>query len=427
MRILFVSSPFPNRVKEYLVLPSLEVCILSSLLKEKGHTIGLVDMKIERVEGAVLLQRTLDFAPDVICIEDEPKSHCCSKKIISLLREQFPDVKILIRGELPSFIPDTILERNPGLDAILRFTDDYSLLKIIDANFEPTALIQIPNIAFRKPDRQIVVTETRPIDYALDSLPMPDRRLYDIKKYLKRDIETIVKSSRGCPGNCLFCIKTRFEKFLLFSVQRFCDEIEELLDIGFRSFFFADDTFAFSDKRLDEFYQEVKKRDLKFRWTSNIRIKDINDYKLSRMKEIGAYRVFVGIETINSKTQQTINKNLHEELIREKLQLIKKYGLEFHASFILGNPGDTEDDLEATIRFVREVAPTLVTFNLIRVYPGLDLYTDPEKYGIVMDDPYWYESDEWSYKVVMGTKQLPPAVLEKWSRRCLWEFINGKQ
>lgn len=425
MKILFVVPPFPNRVKEYLVLPSIEVCILSSILKGEGHKVCLVDMKIDKVEEQELIKAVQIFEPDIVCIDDEPKTHCSSKKLIELLRKEFNTLKIAIRGEISTFVPNTVLQRNEGLDLVLRSSDDYSLLKVIRANFEDELLEHIPNIAFRNKSGNIIVTKMMDSDYSLDSLPMPDRRLYDIEKYLKRDVETIVKSCRGCPGNCLFCIKTKFEKFKVFSIKRFCDEIEELLGMGFQSFFFADDTFAFSDKRLKEFYDEVKRRNLVFKWTSNIRIKDINEFKLKKMKEIGAYRVFVGIETINAQTQKTINKNLNKELIKEKLALLKKYDMEFHASFILGNPGDTEEDLRATIEFVKEVDPTLVTFNLIKIYPGLDMYDNPKKYGLIMENPYWYESDEWSYKVVMGTELLPPDVLEKWSKQCLWEFIKG--
>ena len=41
-----------------------------------------------------------------------------------------------------------------------------------------------------------------------------------------------------------------------------------------------------------------------------------------------------------------------------------------------------------------------------------------------MDDPFWFEKDEWSRKCIMGTNQLPPEELEKWSRRMLFEFIS---
>lgn len=411
-------------MEHYLVLPRIEVCICSQILKDNGHVVNMLDMKIYQYKVSEYAGLVKEYSPDIVCIDDDPETHCNSKKLIKITRSVFGDnVKICLRGELASFIPDVIMQRNPELDYIIRYDDDYELLNIVNAMKNQDDFSRIYNIAYRD-SNDYYVTERRVSEYELDSLPMPDRKLYPIDKYLARDSETIVKSSRGCPGKCLFCIKTKFANFKLFSMRRFVDEIESLLKIGFKSFFFADDTFAFSDKRLKEFYDEVNSRKLRFKWTSNIRIRDINEYKLKLMKEIGAYRVFVGIETINSSTSSVINKNITEEMIREKVELLHKYDMEFHASFILGNPGDTVEDIENTIEFVKEIKPTLVTFNLIRVYPGLELYDRSDEYGMIMKDRYWYEKDEWASKVVMGTKQLPCDVLEKLSRRCLFEFIN---
>lgn len=424
MKILFVAPPFPGRVENYLVLPSLEVCIMSSILKNEGHVVEMLDMKINQYKVSEYEKLLYSYSPDVVCIDDEPKTHCNSKKLIQLTRKVYGrKVHIVMRGEIASFIPKVTLERNPEIDFISRYDDDYAIRDILHAIDHNLPFDTIDNIAYRD-KAGIYVNNVNCKKYDLDSLPMPDRNLYPVEKYLKRDSETIVRSSRGCPGKCLFCIKTRFAQFRLFSIKRFVDEIEELLNMGFDSFFISDDTFAFSDSRVKEFYDEVKERKLKFKWTSNIRIKDINEYKLQLMKEIGAYRVFVGIETINSETSNVINKKLTEELIREKTDLLHKYDIEFHASFILGNPGDTEADIESTIRFVKEIKPTVVTFNLIRIYPGLELYDRYEEYGMVMSDKYWYEKDEWASRVVMGTKDLPCDKLEKLSRKCLFEFIT---
>jgi len=388
--------------------------------------VDLLDFKIDNTNLNELPELLKGKNPDIVCIDDDPRTHCNSILIIKSLRDFYGrDLIIMMRGEMASFIPQIILERNLEVDYVLRYDDDYALLHIIESLEGKRKQSQVYNIGYRDIDGRIVITEVSKNGYDINLLPMPDRQLYDINKYLRRDSETIVRSSRGCPGKCLFCTKTKFSSFKVFSVSRFCDEIEILLSYGFASFFFSDDTFAFSDERVDDFYREIKRRDLKFRWTSNIRIYDINEYKLKRMKEIGAYRVFVGIETVNGKTSEALKKNMDIQLIREKVNLIKKYGLEFHASFILGNPNDTEEDIEASIRFVKEVEPTIVTFNLIKIYPGLELYNEPEKYGVIMDDPYWFEKDDWSYKVVMGTKDLPPDRLEYLSRKCLFEFIDA--
>lgn len=422
MNVLVIAPNFPNRIKEYLVLPSLELCIMAQILKDNNHSIKLIDMKINEYQLKDLDNVLPKRRPDIILLDDIPETHCNSKKIIVYLREKYGDkVKIGIRGELISFEPEMIMERNEELDFGLRYDDDYALLNYINHLDDPS---KVKNIVYRDKNNKIVVTERQINQYELDSLPMPYRELYDIKKYLRRDSETIVRSSRGCPGHCLFCIKTKMEKFRIFSMKRFCDEIEKMLSYGFKTFFFSDDTFAFSMKRLQEFKEELEKRNLDFKWTSNIRIKDITEEKIKLMKELGAYRVFVGIETINSKASETIGKNLQKEEILNKIKILKDNDMQFHGSFILGNPEDTEEDLENTINFVKEINPNIVTFNLIKIYPGLELYKNPEKYGMIMTDKYWFEKDEWTNKVVSGTKNLPPEKLEKWSRKMLFEFIQ---
>ena len=67
------------------------------------------------------------------------------------------------------------------------------------------------------------------------------------------------------------------------------------------------------------------------------------------MKELGAYRVFVGIETINKNASQIINKNLEPDFIKEKIAILKKYDIQFHASFILGNPDAADCFLSTNI------------------------------------------------------------------------------
>ncbi len=421
MRIQFVIPNFKNRTKEYLIIPSIEICIMSQILKDEGHIVNLIDMRINDYKSDDLRKLLKDFNPDIVCVDDIPDCHCYTKEILPIIKNNISaKSKLCMRGEIATFEPKMVLDRNPEIDFLLRYETDYVINEIVEYMENKRSIESISNIAFRS-DNQIILTEIKSVDLTL--LPLPDRTLYDIPKYLSRDSETIVKSSRGCPGKCLFCIKTKFEPFKLFSMSRFCTEIEALVSLGFKSFFFSDNNFAVSMTRLYEFANEIHNRNIHIRWTSNLRIIDITDEKIELMKKLGAYRVFVGIETLNSRTSENIKKNLSRKEIIDKLDILKKHKMQFHASFILGNPGDCEEDLQETLDFVKEVKPDLVTFNVIKIYPGLDLYNNPNKYNMIMDDSYWFEKDEWTKKVIMGTKQLSPETIEKWSKKMLYEYV----
>ena len=379
MNILFVAPSFPGRVSEYLILPSLELCVMSAILKDDGHHVELYDMKIKHhtVEDAPAYFRSICAIPDFVVFDDSPEVHYTTKSVLPYVRRIFPHTKIALRGEIATFSPISTLMRNTEIDFLLLNDDDYALQKVIRRLLlqEDDIYADVDHIAYRR-NGEVVISQSKGRQYKLDELPYPDRQLYDIDAYLHRDSETIVRSSRGCPGRCEFCIKTRMAPFGVFSMKRFVDEIVELQEMGFESFF------------------------------------------------LGAYRVFVGIETINVETSKNIHKNISPNIIREKIRILKKYGMEFHASFIVGAPGDSEEDLMQTVDFVREIQPTIVTFNMLKVYPGLPYYDAPERYNVIMPDPYGYESEEWTRKCVMGTRELPPETIEKWSRRMLFEFIS---
>ncbi len=46
MNILFIIPNYPDRVKSYIILPSLELAIISEVLRKKEHICELLDMKI---------------------------------------------------------------------------------------------------------------------------------------------------------------------------------------------------------------------------------------------------------------------------------------------------------------------------------------------------------------------------------------------
>ena len=83
--------------------------------------------------------------------------------------------------------------------------------------------------------------------------------------------------------------------------------------------------------------------------------------------------------------------------------------MEFHASLIVGNPGDTIEDLEHTSKFIRKIQPTLATFNTIKVYPGTPLYDNPDQYGILAEDMMWFENPDWNKRPPLPPPAPAPA------------------
>ena len=288
-------------------------------------------------------------------------------------------------------------------------------------------LPSVPGISFR--DREngaICVTPADPAVLELDTMPLPDRSIFDMRAYLERDYETVLMTARGCPSRCSFCSTTLMGRRYRFQgVQRVVDEFEELLDFGFSSFFIGDDTFAAHPKRTIEICEEIRRRGLEFEWTSNMRVLDARPEVLDAMAAAGAYRVFTGLETIKLESLQLIRKGTTPELIHRSLQRIASAGLQVHTAYIIGVPGDTEKDVLSTLDFIREVKPTVATFNTMEVRPGTEMFKYPERFGIHVPDRYWYETTSWTDQPACYTNTLTQEDIKRLVEHCYHDFCSS--
>jgi radical SAM superfamily enzyme YgiQ (UPF0313 family) len=268
-------------------------------------------------------------------------------------------------------------------------------------------------------------TPPTPPETHLDRYGQPDRSIFDMSAYLAYDYETVVMTARGCPSRCTFCSTTVAGRAARWnSPEHVVDEIETVLDLGFSSIFFGDDTFSGEPRRAVAICEEINRRGISFPWTSNMRAQDARPNVLEAMVGAGAYRVFVGFESVQESTLRLVKKGTSPARLYKTAGRIMSAGLELHASFIIGAPGDTPETLAATLDFIRLVNPTVATFNVMEPRPGTDVYLHPERYGITIPDPHWYETADWLDLPVAHTEAMSQEEIRDWVSRCYDEFCD---
>lgn len=419
--VLFIHPRNFDKSQRYLKLPSLEICQIAGVLKEAGYSYELIDLNINNIDISDSKKYIEVFDPKLVLIYGTENNHINLLKLAKICKKKFPDRLIGVNGSIVTFITEHILQ-NSFIDFVIRNTGENVLRDILANDCDTNKMTNIPNLSYKIDDH---IYENNSQYLQLESLPMSDRVVYDLEKYKIHAPEAIVRSSWGCPSNCAFCNKTVFSKFRLYSMERFFQEIDVLLQHGFKSFFFSDDTFAFSLSRLKEFCNLYQKGNYSFKWTSNLRISDITDELIKLMKKNGAYRVFVGIETVSSKSNKMTNKIQNITNIEEKINILKSNNIEFHASFIVGNPGDSKEDIQNTIDFVKKIQPTLATFNRLKLFPGTDIFNNPEKYHLKVKDKYWFENPDWINEQMVCTDLLSYKDIEIYSRKMLIEMFDS--
>ncbi|MEE4273024.1 MAG: radical SAM protein [Thermoanaerobaculales bacterium] len=111
-----------------------------------------------------------------------------------------------------------------------------------------------------------------------------------------------------------------------------------------------------------------------------------------------------GIESAVGRLLDTVEKGAEVEQAETAVRLAKQAGLVVRATFILGLPGETREDSEATIAFAKRLPLDQVRFALATPFPGTKLWEIAMAEGSVEIDDWMrlssmggYRSDELFY------------------------------
>jgi radical SAM superfamily enzyme YgiQ (UPF0313 family) len=212
----------------------------------------------------------------------------------------------------------------------------------------------------------------------LDSLPLPAREKYgDLVKSLGMINMT---TTRGCPFNCNYCQPT---KQILFgnairrrSVDSIMSEINDGLEkFGIDHFTIDDDTFTFNKKVVLEFCERAEPLGLK--WTCQSR-SDIDRETLEKMQRAGCDMIYVGAESGSQRILNLMNKKNTVEKNAEFIKNCNELGIKTWCNMMVGYPGETREDMQMSLDFVRKTKPSRVCVSQVTPFPGTDLWNDNE-------------------------------------------------
>jgi anaerobic magnesium-protoporphyrin IX monomethyl ester cyclase len=431
MKVLFVNPHYPHDPYTLLLHPPLGYGYMSSHLKVAGHDVIHADLPFEGNDPSALARYLDEEKPDLVGITSVAQSYCQALELAALVKQSRHAPPVVLGGPHVTFIAGECLRRHPCVDFVLLYDAERSIVDLcaaLESGGHDDVMRRVPGLCFRPEGGAQATIATPPAapEMGLDDLGFPDRSIFDLKKYLDYDYETVVMTARGCPSHCTFCSTTiAGRKARWNSPAHVCDELEEVLEYGFSSVFFGDDTFSGDPARAIAICEEITRRGLRLPWTSNMRAQDARLPVLDAMREAGAYRVFMGFESIQKETLRLVKKGATPSRMIEKARLVKEAGLELHASFIIGAPGDTHETLQATMDYIRLLDPTVATFNVMEPRPGTDVYARPDRYEITIPDPYWYEKATWLDTPVCQSSTLTQEEIRDWVSRCYLEFCSA--
>jgi radical SAM superfamily enzyme YgiQ (UPF0313 family) len=425
------------------VYPPLSLLYMAAILeKNPDYEVKLIDANGFDYSFNYVHNRIIEFSPDIVIIRcgfDTQKQDLAVLSVakdvgaITILRNKIisdvPQIRdeILKREDVDIFInsePEAVIE--PLISVLYKSKKDF-----LSSN-QPTACLfdkycgindnfwntlnDVPGISFYY-NGVITTTQPAPEIDDLDKLPYPAYHLLpSLKPYHTGVMQSpfaLVQTSRGCPFSCTFCAYGK-SKYRVRSVENVISEIKWLREkFRIKSFLFFDDTISLKEGRTEEIAKrmiEEKLNDLK--WVCCTRANLVTFDMLKIMKKAGMKEIAIGIETGSEQIQKNIKKGVPLDSIRQVAKWCKTLKIMFYGLAIIGLPGETEETIEETVRFIKEIDPFYTQFCFATPFPNTGIYDYYEKNGFLLTKD-WSKYFPLSEEPVIRTEKLTAEDLKK--------------
>ncbi len=282
-------------------------------------------------------------------------------------------------GPTPRAAPASTLDA--GFDAVVPGEGEGALVDLVrhlHAGLGPNG---IPGVTLLR-NGHLVRGPPRAFLRDLDALPLPAWELVDMEGYFGRwqeatgERRAAVLTSRGCPFDCSWCSKPTFGRsFRQQSPERVIEELRALRERYRVNYVrFCDDVFGVSRPWIDRLLTLLIEEHLDLRWECLARVDLLKPDLLNRMRAAGLERVYVGVESGSQKMLDLMNRGTRLAQVERTADALRREGIRQFWFLMLGYPGETLDDIEATLRLFRRFSPEEYSVSIAVPVPGTRFY-----------------------------------------------------
>jgi len=413
-RVLLVSPPSSSFLGA--VRPPSSLGYISQALQDNSVEYSGLDMRVN-TRFSSLKKRIKEFKPDLVGFSLITFQYKMSYELISKVKKLYPNLKTVAGGPHITVLREEVLDECNALDYGVVHEGEETIVELCQSKLSQN---KIKGLIYRE-NGKVIYNGDRENLLDLDKISFPKYEKFKVNKYVK---EIPINSSRGCPFECIFCPNKIIAKnYRARSASHVVDEIEYWYAKGIRIFNFDDDNFTLQKKRVYEICDEIEARKLKklfMRCSNGIRADKVDRDLLSRMKDVGFKEVCFGVDAGNNRTLKNIKKNESIETIERAVKDACDLGFFVQLFFIIGAPGETEEDIEDSLNFAQKYPIHRVYLNNPMPYPGTELFDIIKENNWFLIDPEDYLNDcqEFSLTSVFDTPELPERKLREIRKRC---------
>ena len=310
---------------------------------------------------------------------------------------------VMAGGHIPTSMWERIFKDTQHIDYICYGEGEKPLLKYLNNQNEV-----IYNDAWITRDKLNDKSWKPKWDYLddLDDIPLLDYEICE-KNYdnnpaflshgniLERSGIYHIFTSLGCPFKCIFCASHRVHgrKMRSYSIGRVKKDLSILRDkYGAKVIVIQDDHFLYDKKRALEIIRYIHKLKLTVHFQNSLSISSLNFEFLSSLVDAGVKQLVLPIESGSQRILKNVMKKpLKLESIKRVIGYCDKLNLYTYCSVLIGLPGETKDDIEESLIFLKKLR-----VNWFGVFIANPL-VGSEMFDICLDNNYlsndWIGSD----------------------------------
>ncbi len=362
------------------IFPVIPATFISMILTAPPHEVLMVDAIAEGLNEVEFAQIIRDMKPDYIVFEANTMVFNRYCEVIDAIKTILPHIKIILCGEHATALPQEAKEKSKA-DFILHGGKWYfDAFKVITGNDWPKDRV-LPHIN-RDASRWW---------------------LYAYNNGNFRNIPaTYTMASQDCwyrpKQACTFCSWVSYHpNTTTRSVEDFLDEIEHLIQFGFREFFDDSGTFPVGEW-LKTFCTEMIERGYNKHivFGINMRFGVLSAEQFELLAKAGCRFILWGFESVNQSTLDHLHKGYKTEDMRRDLANARKNNIWNHLTVMMGYPWETLKEERNTYKVVRELLlndqAASMQATIYMPYPGTRSFQEAKEQGILLTENW----DEWT-------------------------------
>jgi anaerobic magnesium-protoporphyrin IX monomethyl ester cyclase len=348
-------------------MPPIGLAYIAKALRNAGHEVSVidstgiaprnfVDFKSVRLRG-LTNEEIIKRIPDDVQVIGLgcmfTSNWIYVRKLVREIRDAFPQAFLMMGGEHVTGFPEYSLEHAP-LDALVLGEGEEIVVNLLNCWETGKPLLDVPGVAFRGKDQNIVINPRHSRILDIDSISWPAWDLFDIESYNKvsqphgaaRGKFMPMLATRGCPYQCTFCTSPQMWT-TRWIARDFMDVIDEMQfyqkTYDTTDFQFEDLTAIVQGEWISNFCEEIiaREMDITFQMPSGTR-SEVIDLELARkLKAAGCHEFSFAPESGDPKVLKAIKKKVNLPKMYQSGKWATQAGINVGCFFIIGFPEDT--------------------------------------------------------------------------------------